>query len=124
MHPWSPIKRIVYQIFNPPEHFRKLLRCPENIYYIKWHLITLKRFLDTGFTQTAYLKYAVMLFGLSSLNVEKTLFFGLIYLIFCVFFGYVYFLFQFAELETEWSNRFNYFVSEMRNMKDKLEKNL
>ena len=122
--PWNIFRRTIYVFFNPPEDFKGMLKRPDTVSQLKWSFLIVKRFFDTGYTQTSYLKYAIALFGLTSLEIEKTLIIAGIYAVFCLFLGYGWFLFKFAEIETELGNRFNYFVSDMRKMKDRLEKNL
>ena len=116
------MKKLLNTFFNPPERFRKLIVRPDGVSVLKWRFIVVKKLFDQGYAQTNYIKYVIALFGLSSLDLGKTLIFASVYIPFCILIGYIYFLYQFAELETEWGNRFNFFVREMRDMRKELEK--
>ena len=98
----------------------QLLR-PDGVSDFKWRFMLWKRYFDTGYGMTGYIKYIVALFGISSLNVERTLMLGFVYAIFCFVLGYAWFRYHFAELDQEIGNRYNWFVQEMREMKKGVE---
>lgn len=80
----------------------KLLLCLHKFYF------------DKGLALTTYIKYAVALIGISTLNVRLTLILGLIYAVCCYFIGMIWAKMRMADAETEIGNRFNPFVREMR----------
>lgn len=86
----------------------------------KYKVLLWKRYFETGYGITGYLKYGIALFGISSLDVKSTLFLGLVYGILCFAIGYLWYKKRFVEVENEISNRFNLFMREMREMKDKI----
>lgn len=94
------LKRRVAYLFTPDKGYGKTI----------WTLLTLKRFFDTGFIQTGFLKLAVALFGLGSRDVEQTMVLGLLYGVFCLFLGFFWHLFKIVDAETAIGNRFNDFV--------------
>lgn len=73
-----------------------------------------KAYFDRGYSITNYIKYIIALFGLSSLNVKLTLFFGFIYAIACYFVGRIWYKKGIMIAEVEVGNQFNKFVKEMR----------
>lgn len=88
----------------------------------KFKFLLWKRYFDTGYTITSYVKYLIALFGISSLNVKDTIFLGLVYAVACLIIGYFWFNREFAELDNEISNYYNLFTREMREMKKNVEK--
>ena len=94
---------------------------PDGISSWKWHFLMFKRYFDTGYGITGYIKYLIALFGLSSLDVLNTLILGFVYAILCFVIGYLWYKKSFVEVDNEISNRFNLFMREMRDMKDKIE---
>ena len=93
---------------------------PEGVNPLVFRLLMWKRYFDTGYNLTSYIKYAVALFGLSSLNVSATLVIAFVYGVACFIIGYLWFAFKFVEVDNEISNRFNLFTREMREMKKKV----
>ena len=87
---------------------------PPGVSKLKFQFLMWKRYFDTGLSITGYLKYGIALFGISSLDVGKTIAIAVIYVPFCFVIGYLWFRWNFAELDNEISNRFNYFMREMR----------
>ena len=73
-----------------------------------------KTYFDTGFALTQYLKYVLLLFGISSLNVKATLILAAGYGIGCYILGWVWLHTDFYKAQIEVSNRYNPFVEEMR----------
>lgn len=90
---------------------------PKNVHssQLKWVLLMLKRFFETGYALTNYVKYMIALFGLSSLNVSKTMILAVIYAFFCFVIGYLWHRYNFATVESEVGNLFNPFYKEVRN---------
>ena len=95
-------------MFN--KHFPK----PANISTLKWRFVVYKRWFDTGYAITSYVKFVIALFGLSSLNVSLTLILGFIYAVLCFVVGFLWFKYGFIEADTEIGNQYNPFVGEMR----------
>ena len=87
---------------------------PDGTSDLKWKFLLWRRYFETGYALTAYIKYLIALFGISSLNVSKTITIAFIYAIICFFIGFFWYKWKFAELDNEISNRFNLFVKEMR----------
>lgn len=94
---------------------------PEEIGGLMWYFLLLKRFFDAGWGMTGYIKYVIALFGISSLNVGRTIIFGMIYGVSCLVVGYIWYAYKFFEVDTEIGNRFNWFMEEMREMKKVVE---
>lgn len=97
-------------LFKPPQGVRKI-----KFYFLLW-----KRYFEMGYNITGYVKYAIALFGISSLNLVVTMVLGALYGGLCFLVGYLWFRYGFMEADNEISNRFNGFVQEMRDMKDKV----
>ena len=91
-----------------------LFSTPEDISNFKWKFTLYKRYFDTGYGITNYIKYFIALFGLSSLHVGTTLILALIYAALCFFIGWAWFKYRFAEIDTEVGNQVNRFMREMR----------
>ena len=81
---------------------------------LKWIILMLKRFFDTGYSLTNYIKYVIALFGLSSLNISKTMVLAFVYALFCFIIGYIWHRYRFADVEAEIGNQFNPFIGEVR----------
>ena len=73
-----------------------------------------KRYFETGYGISNYIKYVIALVGLSTLNLKATMLLAFIYLIFCFVLGYVWLRVGMYETEIEVGNQFNPFVKEMR----------
>ncbi|MHA1353749.1 MAG: hypothetical protein ACTSR1_01055 [Candidatus Heimdallarchaeota archaeon] len=73
-----------------------------------------KAYFDRGWGLTSYLKYMIALFGISSLDVKKTLILGIFYGIGCYLLGRAWYKYRIQDIETEINNRFNPFVGELR----------
>ena len=73
-----------------------------------------KSYFDTGYGITSYLKYAIALFGLTSLETKLTLIIFLFYGISCFIVGWWWFKFGYQEAQNEVGNRHNKFVKEVR----------
>lgn len=80
----------------------------------KYKILLHKRYFDTGYNLTNYIKYIIALFGISSLNIQLTLILGFIYAVFCYIIGHIWHKHRFVEVDNEISNRFNLFTREMR----------
>lgn len=104
-----------------PMNREELFKAPPNVSVTTFRFLLWKRYFDTGYGLTNYIKYAIALFGISSLDVRATLMIGLLYGIACVAIGWWWYRFQFVEIDNEISNRFNFFMREMREMRQKLE---
>lgn len=95
---------------------------PPGVSHRKFKFLLWKRYFDTGYSLTGYVKYAIALFGISSLDVSTTLTLGFVYALVCFAIGYLWYKYKFVEADNEISNRFNLFTREMRDMKDKMIK--
>lgn len=73
-----------------------------------------KRYFDLGYGITSYLKLIIALFGLSSLNVKLTMIFAVVYGVFCYVFGRFWIKYGWYERDIEITNKYDYFVREMR----------
>ena len=93
---------------------------PEGVCELKWKFLLWKRYFDTGYGLTNYVKYVIALFGLSSLNLAATMMIGLVYGLVCFLIGWLWYRHKFIETDNEISNRFNLFMREMREMRDNL----
>ena len=73
-----------------------------------------KRYFDLGYGITSYFKLLIALFGISSLNVRATMIIAVAYGIFCYTFGWAFVKYGWYSVDIEISNKFNFFVQEMR----------
>jgi hypothetical protein len=74
----------------------------------------LKAYLDTGWSITSYLKYAVAFFGLKILSTEWAIIAGLAYLGFCFVLGFFWIKLGFKDAESDVANDFNPFQKDVR----------
>jgi len=95
---------------------------PPGVGIIKFKFLLWMRYFQTGYGSifSNIFKYAIALFGLSSQDVKSTMALGFFYVIFCFAFGWWWYYFKFIEIENEISNRFNWFMREMRDMRSKV----
>lgn len=112
-------KFVIGKIRMVSDPFKK----PDGISILKWRFLLGKRYFETGYGLTNYVKYVIALFGLSSLDIGKTMALGLVYAVACFVIGYYWYKKHFIEADNEVSNRFNLFMREMREMKEKVENN-
>ena len=83
----------------------------------KFKLLLWKRYFDQGFGIFNYFKYLVVLVGFEralSHDLSSTIWILLAYALACFIAGWAYIHYGFWETEIELSNRFNPFVTEMR----------
>ena len=73
-----------------------------------------KAYLDKGIGLTHYVKYVILIFGVTTQDLKNTLYFAFGYALFCFLLGWVWYRFEFIHSEIEVNNRFNPFVLEMR----------
>jgi len=73
-----------------------------------------KSYFEKGYGLTHYLFKLIAVFGLTTLNFERTFILAGIYTISCYFLGWAWFRFGWFEKEIEVNNQFNLFVREMR----------
>ena len=83
---------------------------------MKYYKLALwKNYFDQGYGITSYLKYLIAFFGLASRNIKTTMIIGIIYGLLCFLIGYVCIKSGFFKAQIEVSNKYNLFVSEVRN---------
>lgn len=99
----------------------ELLKPPEGVSESKFRFLLWKRYFDTGYSLTNYVKYGIALFGISSLDVASTLIIGVVYGLLCFVIGWLWYKHKFVEADNEISNRFNLFMREMREMRDGID---
>lgn len=80
----------------------------------KYKFVLLKRYFDTGYAITTYVKWFIAFFGLASQELIITLVIGLIYGLSCFVIGWLWFKYRYFLVEQEVSNQHNLFVKEMR----------
>lgn len=73
-----------------------------------------KRYFDTGMGLTNYVKYFILFFGVSSVNVTATLIIAFLYAVASFFLGWYWLNSDFYKADTELSNQYNIFVEQMR----------
>ena len=73
-----------------------------------------KAYFDKGFGLTNQFKYALVLFGWATSNVQTTLIIAIVWAISCLIIGRLWFHFRFIDAEHEVQNVVNPFVAEMR----------
>ena len=76
-----------------------------------------KAYFDNGYSLTSYFKWAIGMYGLSSLNPKMTLILFTIYGLTCFLVGWVWMKFGFYEAQNEVTNRFNPLAKEIRSSK-------
>lgn len=85
----------------------------------KYKLVLLKKYFDTGYGMTNYLKYFILAFGLYEISImqawKSALIVGVIYGVCCFIFGWLWFKYGWVTAEIEVNNQFDLFVREMRN---------
>ena len=79
-----------------------------------YKFVLLKAYFDKGYGVTSYFKFAIAIFGVSSLNPKLTLSIFFVYGLLCFLIGWIWYKYGFAESEAEVSNKVNPFVQEMR----------
>ena len=75
---------------------------------------------NKGYGVTAPLKVVALSLGVSvamTTDIKTTALFGIAYMLFCFVFGYVLYKIRFVDAEQEVNNKFNPFVSEIRDSK-------
>jgi len=82
--------------------------------YYKFALV--KSYFDKGYAITSPVKLLIALFGIASLDVEKTLLLGIIYIACCFVVGYIWYNRGIVEAEQEVDNKHNLFVKQMREL--------
>jgi len=87
-----------------------------------YKILLWKAYLDKGWGLTSYIKYAIALFGVASLNAKATLILGCFYMFFCLILGKLWYYFRIIDVENEIANLFNPFAREVRG-KLKIRKN-
>jgi len=80
----------------------------------KYKLCLTKRYFDTGYSLTNYMKYFIAFFGLASRDIQTTMIIGFSWVFACFFIGWIWIKYKFIEAEQEVTNQFNLFVKEMR----------
>lgn len=82
-----------------------------------------KSYFDKGYSWLSYPKYIfLLLLGADTIassggNLNRIIWLGIAYLIFCFILGKILYLRQFVEAEWEVGNQYNPFIREMRNSK-------
>lgn len=89
---------------------------PEGIDPLVFKALLWKRYFDTGYGLTNYVKYLIALFGISSLQVGATIGLAFFYALLCVVVGRLWHTRGIINVEVEIANRFNDFVTEMREL--------
>ena len=80
----------------------------------KYRLILYKSYLDKGLGLTYYIKYLILLFGLTTQDVIITFILAASYGAVSFLMGWLFFKYKWIEAEQEVSNKYNKFVREMR----------
>lgn len=83
-------------------------------FHTKYRILLWKNYFDTGFGLLNYFKYFIGFYALASREIAITLWAALIFAVFCFFFGYFYYKYDWVRAQNEVSNRYNLFVEEMR----------
>lgn len=77
-----------------------------------------KSYLDCGIGNTAYIKYAIAVFGMYSVGenipMNLTVYAGMLYMIFCYIFGRAFYKHGWIEAFAEVANQYNKFQREVR----------
>ena len=82
---------------------------------MRWYKFALlKAYFDKGYGVTAYIKWLIAFYGISSLNTKLTLVIGCIYAFSCFFIGWFWYHLGIVKAEIEVGNQFNEFVRHMR----------
>lgn len=98
------------------------LQPPPGTSKAKYKFLLWKRYFEMGYSITNYVKYMIVLFGISpaGASAELLLGIGVLYAICCQIVGWAWFRYGFMEADTEITNRYNTFVKEMREKVGKL----
>ena len=84
---------------------------------LKEKILLQKRYFDTGYGITSYIKVVVAIFGIGAIATGDKLFpiiLILLYGAFCYILGWAYFKYGWYTIDLEITNKFNLFVKEMR----------
>lgn len=82
---------------------------------MRWYrILLLKAWFDKGLNLTNYMKYVVLLFGITANNAKATVIFALIYALSCPIIGFFWYKFKLVETENEINNQYNPFQREVR----------
>lgn len=106
------VRRLLGVVFHPTRRI-EFLR-PDGVSNIKWGFMIHKRFFDTGYGMTGYIKTFAGLLSFTTFDVSIIFVTGLLYAVLCYEWGVIWHNYDFVTLDTEISNRFNLFVKEMR----------
>jgi len=79
-----------------------------------YRILLLKRYFDTGFGLTQYVKYLIAFFGLATQDIKTTLIIAFVYALFCFILGFLYYHYRFVETDNEISNKYNPIMREIR----------
>lgn len=74
----------------------------------------LRRYFDTGFGILNYVKYPLVVLGISFPNVRVVVLVSFIYALICFGLGWAWIKYDFFKAEQEISNKFNLFVLQVR----------
>ena len=88
----------------------------------KYQFCLMKTYLDTGWSLTSYVKYALAFFGLKTMSLNQAIASGVFYMIFCFLLGLAWYKWKFIEANNEVANNFNLFQREVRKHIGKKEK--
>lgn len=78
----------------------------------KW--LWYKRYFDTGYGLTSYMKIIIAGSGLVLREVKSVIILGILYGIFCYIVGYIWIKYKLSEADNEISNELNPFQREVR----------
>jgi len=82
--------------------------------YKGYKFLIAKRYFDTGWGLTSYLKYGVALFAIRVPDTKDAILAGLIYFVFCYLLGRWFLNSGYMHTDNEITNKFNPFVHDMR----------
>jgi len=86
----------------------------EKIFRLQYLFCLHKAYLDKGWALTNYIKYIIVIVGVTTQDLKTTLAIGAVYAILCYIGGWLWFKSNMVRAESEVGNRFNYFVEEVR----------
>jgi len=79
-----------------------------------YKILLWKAYFDKGIGITNYIKYFILFFGVSSLNLRATMIIATVYFVFCIVLGKLWYKYKLVNTEIEIQNKVNPFVTEMR----------
>lgn len=89
---------------------------------VKYWLMKQKKYFDTGLSFTHYIKWLIVFFGITTMNVNAIMWMGVGYAIFSYVLGLALFRYGWVTAGQEVTNQYDIFVKELRELKAEMKK--